>query len=170
MAFCNKIGNLLRRGATQSTQAPVSSMLNYLRHMSSSKLFIGGIDLVLSSFFMLVSIIIMALIKCDECGYWCSSNDDSCPNCGYPINPPKPPNNNGKQNLYIILAIVVIVAITTIFALLYTDLAKREQQAKVQTEMLAKELREKKRADSISALRTREEAIRKAVRANLNNN
>ena len=104
----------------------------------------------------------MALIKCDECGYWCSSNDDSCPNCGYPINPPKPPKNNGKQNLYIILAIVVIVAITTIFALLYTDLAKREQQAKVQTEMLAKELREKKRADSISALRTREEAIRKA--------
>lgn len=46
MAFCNKIGNLLRQGATQSTQAPVSSMLNYLRHMSSSKLFIGGIDLV----------------------------------------------------------------------------------------------------------------------------
>jgi len=64
MAFCNKIGNLLRQGGTQSTQAPVSSMLNYLRHMSSSKLFIGGIDLVLSSFFMLVSIIIMALIKC----------------------------------------------------------------------------------------------------------
>jgi len=44
MAFCNKIGNLLRQGATQSTQAPVSSMLNYLRHMSSSKLFIGGLS------------------------------------------------------------------------------------------------------------------------------
>ncbi|KAK2399296.1 glycine-rich RNA-binding protein 4, mitochondrial [Trifolium repens] len=41
MAFCNKIGNLLRQGATQTSQAPVSSMLNYLRHMSSSKLFIG---------------------------------------------------------------------------------------------------------------------------------
>jgi RNA recognition motif-containing protein len=46
MGFCNKIGNLLRQGGTQSTQAPppVSSMLNYLRHMSSSKLFIGGLS------------------------------------------------------------------------------------------------------------------------------
>ncbi|CAK8567097.1 unnamed protein product [Lathyrus sativus] len=44
MAFCNKLGNLLRQGATQSSHAPVSSMLNYLRHMSSSKLFIGGLS------------------------------------------------------------------------------------------------------------------------------
>ncbi|KAK2443184.1 glycine-rich RNA-binding protein 4, mitochondrial [Trifolium repens] len=44
MAFCNKIGNLLRQGATQTSQAPVSSMLNYLRHMSSSKLFVGGLS------------------------------------------------------------------------------------------------------------------------------
>ncbi|GAU23433.1 hypothetical protein TSUD_331310 [Trifolium subterraneum] len=44
MAFCNKIGNLLRQGASQSNQAAPSSMLNYLRHMSSSKLFIGGLS------------------------------------------------------------------------------------------------------------------------------
>ncbi|XP_045811212.1 glycine-rich RNA-binding protein 4, mitochondrial-like [Trifolium pratense] len=43
MAFCNKIGNLLRQSASQTSQAP-SPMLNYLRHMSSSKLFIGGLS------------------------------------------------------------------------------------------------------------------------------
>lgn len=41
MAFCNKLGNLLRQGATQNKQVP--SLLNYVRCMSSSKLFIGGI-------------------------------------------------------------------------------------------------------------------------------
>lgn len=41
MAFCNKLGNLLRHGAAQSRQ---ESMLNYIRSMSSSKLFVGGID------------------------------------------------------------------------------------------------------------------------------
>ncbi|KAH1160834.1 hypothetical protein GLYMA_11G255000v4 [Glycine max] len=44
MAFCNKVGNVLRQGAARSTQAPVSSMLNYIRCMSSSKLFIGGLS------------------------------------------------------------------------------------------------------------------------------
>lgn len=104
----------------------------------------------------------MALIKCDECGNWCSSDNDSCPNCGYPINSSKPHKNNSRQGLYIVLAIFVIAVIAAIFGLLYTDLAKREQQARVQTEMLANELREKKEEDSISALRAREEAIRKA--------
>ena len=104
----------------------------------------------------------MALIKCDECGYWCSSDDDSCPNCGNPINPPKPPKNNGKQGLYIISAIVVIVAFTSILALMYNDVTKREHETMLKAEMLAKELREKKRADSISALQAHEEAIRKA--------
>jgi len=46
MAFYNKVGNVLRQGAARSTQAPVSSMLNYIRCMSSSKLFVGGIDVV----------------------------------------------------------------------------------------------------------------------------
>ncbi|CAL0323465.1 unnamed protein product [Lupinus luteus] len=41
MAFCNKLGNLLRQGAAQSRQ---ESMLNYLRMMSSSKLFVGGLS------------------------------------------------------------------------------------------------------------------------------
>jgi len=45
MAFCNRVGNVLRQGAAGSTQAPVASMLNYIRCMSSSKLFIGGIDI-----------------------------------------------------------------------------------------------------------------------------
>jgi hypothetical protein len=53
MAFCNKIGNLLRQGATQTSQAPVSSMLNYLRHMSSSKLFIGVITFVWNLFIIM---------------------------------------------------------------------------------------------------------------------
>ncbi|NP_001351769.1 glycine-rich RNA-binding protein [Cicer arietinum] len=44
MAFCNKIGNILRQGAAQSSPAPVSSMLNYVRFMSQSKLFIGGLS------------------------------------------------------------------------------------------------------------------------------
>ncbi|KAL2954972.1 hypothetical protein AAZX31_18G001900 [Glycine max] len=44
MAFCNKVGNVLRRGAARSTHAPVASMLNYIRCMSSSKLFIGGLS------------------------------------------------------------------------------------------------------------------------------
>ncbi|KAK7311452.1 hypothetical protein RJT34_09601 [Clitoria ternatea] len=44
MAFCNKLGNVLRQGAASSGQAPVASMLNYIRCMSSSKLFIGGLS------------------------------------------------------------------------------------------------------------------------------
>ncbi|QCE13040.1 small subunit ribosomal protein S19 [Vigna unguiculata] len=44
MAFCNRVGNVLRQGAAGSTQAPVASMLNYIRCMSSSKLFIGGLS------------------------------------------------------------------------------------------------------------------------------
>ncbi|KAF1892473.1 hypothetical protein Lal_00010939 [Lupinus albus] len=41
MAFCNKLGNLLRQGAAQSRQ---ESMLNYIRMMSGSKLFVGGLS------------------------------------------------------------------------------------------------------------------------------
>lgn len=50
MAFCNKFGNVLRQGAARSSQAPVSSMLNYIRSMSSSKLFIGGIVICLGRY------------------------------------------------------------------------------------------------------------------------
>ncbi|KAG4924046.1 hypothetical protein JHK87_049586 [Glycine soja] len=44
MAFCNKVGNVSRQSVAHSTQAPVSSMLNYIRCMSSSKLFNGGLS------------------------------------------------------------------------------------------------------------------------------
>ncbi|XP_027336308.1 glycine-rich RNA-binding protein 4, mitochondrial-like isoform X1 [Abrus precatorius] len=44
MAFCSKVGNLLRQGGANSTQSPVASMLNYIRCMSSSKLFVGGLS------------------------------------------------------------------------------------------------------------------------------
>ncbi|KAJ7957249.1 putative Glycine-rich RNA-binding protein [Quillaja saponaria] len=44
MAFCSKIGNLLRQSAAQNRQVPTSSMLNSIRCMSSSKLFIGGLS------------------------------------------------------------------------------------------------------------------------------
>ena len=43
MAFYNKVGNVLRQSVAHSIKAPVSSMLNCIRCMSSSKLFIGGI-------------------------------------------------------------------------------------------------------------------------------
>ncbi|KAK2410207.1 glycine-rich RNA-binding protein 4, mitochondrial [Trifolium repens] len=36
MAFCNKIGNLLRQGATQTSQAPVSSMLTFATCLQAS--------------------------------------------------------------------------------------------------------------------------------------
>ncbi|KHN47879.1 hypothetical protein glysoja_048382 [Glycine soja] len=44
MVFCNKVGNVLRQSVARSTKAPVSCMLNYIRCMSSSKLFIGVVD------------------------------------------------------------------------------------------------------------------------------
>ncbi|KAG4921404.1 hypothetical protein JHK84_050278 [Glycine max] len=43
MAFYNKVGNVLRQSVAHSIKAPVSSMLNCIRCMSSSKLFIGAI-------------------------------------------------------------------------------------------------------------------------------
>jgi len=43
MAFCNKVGGLLRLSVSQNGQAPIASMLNSVRYMSSSKLFVGGI-------------------------------------------------------------------------------------------------------------------------------
>ncbi|XP_054805227.1 glycine-rich RNA-binding protein 2, mitochondrial-like [Prosopis cineraria] len=44
MALCNKLGSLLRQSAARSGHVPVGSMLNYVRCMSSSKLFIGGLS------------------------------------------------------------------------------------------------------------------------------
>ncbi|KAI4344951.1 hypothetical protein L6164_012126 [Bauhinia variegata] len=43
MSFCNKLGNILRQNAAQNKLVP-ASMLNYLRCMSSSNLFIGGLS------------------------------------------------------------------------------------------------------------------------------
>ncbi|GMY32057.1 glycine-rich RNA-binding protein 2, mitochondrial-like [Fagus crenata] len=43
MAFCNKVGGLLRLNLSQNGQAPIASMLNSVRYMSS-KLFIGGLS------------------------------------------------------------------------------------------------------------------------------
>ncbi|KAG5226727.1 hypothetical protein OIU77_002005 [Salix suchowensis] len=44
MAFCNKFGSLVRQSISQNGQAPMASMLNSIRCMSSSKLFIGGLS------------------------------------------------------------------------------------------------------------------------------
>lgn len=44
MAFCGKIGGLLRQGMSQNVQSPMTSLLNSVRYMSSSKLFVGGIN------------------------------------------------------------------------------------------------------------------------------
>ncbi|KAF8393999.1 hypothetical protein HHK36_020201 [Tetracentron sinense] len=47
MAFCSRIGSLLRQGISQNSvsigQVPVTSMLNTIRCMST-KLFIGGLS------------------------------------------------------------------------------------------------------------------------------
>ncbi|XP_059448931.1 glycine-rich RNA-binding protein 2, mitochondrial-like [Corylus avellana] len=43
MAFCNKVGSLLRHSVSQNGQASTTSMLNSVRYMSS-KLFIGGLS------------------------------------------------------------------------------------------------------------------------------
>ncbi|XP_008222814.1 PREDICTED: glycine-rich RNA-binding protein 4, mitochondrial [Prunus mume] len=43
MAFCNKVGSLLRHSISQNGQTPMASMLNAARCMSS-KLFIGGLS------------------------------------------------------------------------------------------------------------------------------
>lgn len=45
MAFCNKLGNLVKQSISQNGQVPVASLLNSIRCFSSSKLFIGGIYL-----------------------------------------------------------------------------------------------------------------------------
>ncbi|XP_050220177.1 glycine-rich RNA-binding protein 2, mitochondrial-like [Mercurialis annua] len=42
MAFCNKIGALVRQSMSQNVKVPV--MLNSFRAMSSSKLFVGGLS------------------------------------------------------------------------------------------------------------------------------
>ncbi|XP_057514284.1 glycine-rich RNA-binding protein 4, mitochondrial-like [Actinidia eriantha] len=48
MAFCNRFGSLMRQTIAQNSASnghvPMASMLNAIRSMSSSKLFIGGIS------------------------------------------------------------------------------------------------------------------------------
>ncbi|KAJ8774376.1 hypothetical protein K2173_011625 [Erythroxylum novogranatense] len=44
MAFYNKLGSLVRHSFSQNGKPPMSSMLNSIRCMSSSKLFIGGLS------------------------------------------------------------------------------------------------------------------------------
>ncbi|KAA8548372.1 hypothetical protein F0562_000056 [Nyssa sinensis] len=48
MAFCNRFGSLVRQTISQNiaarAQVPVTSMLNTIRCMSSSKLFVGGLS------------------------------------------------------------------------------------------------------------------------------
>nr|ACS94937.1 putative glycine-rich RNA-binding protein [Tamarix hispida] len=43
MAFCNRIGSLIRQTVSQNS-APIDSMLNSIRCMSSSRLFVGGLS------------------------------------------------------------------------------------------------------------------------------
>lgn len=43
MAFCNKVGSLLRQGISQNGQVTMASMFNSARYMSS-KLFVGGMN------------------------------------------------------------------------------------------------------------------------------
>ncbi|PON55614.1 Splicing factor-like protein [Parasponia andersonii] len=44
MAFCGKFGGLLRQSVSQNVPSPLTSMLNSVRYMSSSKLFVGGLS------------------------------------------------------------------------------------------------------------------------------
>ncbi|CAK7328406.1 unnamed protein product [Dovyalis caffra] len=44
MAFVNKLGSLVRQSISQNGQVPMASLLNSIRCMSSSKLFIGGLS------------------------------------------------------------------------------------------------------------------------------
>lgn len=47
MAFCSKLGGLIRQNVSRgniSNGAPVTHLLNSLRHMSSAKLFVGGLS------------------------------------------------------------------------------------------------------------------------------
>ncbi|EXB39885.1 Glycine-rich RNA-binding protein 2 [Morus notabilis] len=44
MAFLSKIGGVLRQSVAQNVQAPMPSMLNSIRWMSTSKLFVGGLS------------------------------------------------------------------------------------------------------------------------------
>ena len=43
MAFCGKLGGILRQSVSRNVQSPMASMVNSIRCMSSSKLFVGGI-------------------------------------------------------------------------------------------------------------------------------
>ncbi|CAK7328407.1 unnamed protein product [Dovyalis caffra] len=43
MAFPNKLGSLVRQSLSQNGQVPMASMLNTIRCMSSSRLFVGGL-------------------------------------------------------------------------------------------------------------------------------
>lgn len=54
MAFCSRIGSLIRQGRCSdfaSVPVPLNSLLNAIRCMSSSKLFIGGMLLFLVLYF-----------------------------------------------------------------------------------------------------------------------
>ncbi|KAG6789255.1 hypothetical protein POTOM_005346 [Populus tomentosa] len=44
MAFCNKFGSLVRQSIYQNGQVPVGPMLNSIRCMPSTNLFIRGSD------------------------------------------------------------------------------------------------------------------------------
>lgn len=71
MAFCNKLGGLLRQGAvTQTGKVPVTSMLGSLRLMST-KLFIGGKDLVFLLMRLRVFDFKLALICTEICKFGC---------------------------------------------------------------------------------------------------
>lgn len=50
MAFCNKLGGLLKHGVAQNGNVPVTSMLGSLRYMST-KLFVGGKSYEVERFF-----------------------------------------------------------------------------------------------------------------------
>ncbi|OAY28302.1 glycine-rich RNA-binding protein 2, mitochondrial [Manihot esculenta] len=44
MAFCNKLGSLVRQSFSQNGQVQMGSMLSSIRCMSSTKLFVGGLS------------------------------------------------------------------------------------------------------------------------------
>ncbi len=59
----------------------------------------------------------MAMISCPECGKYISDKANTCPNCGYPVNPsnepsiPEQPKKRRNVGIYIFIGIIVILLI-----------------------------------------------------------
>ena len=86
-----------------------------------------------------LEVLIMALIKCPECGKEISDKTKKCPECGYPIKKLNKKSGTKRKiiiSLIIVIGIIFIISITVIIIKLSNGKSTQQVEQQTQTEIV----------------------------------